>query len=119
MRILFSFNLATLQIWFSVNNWIWYSNGYFDEYSIKSYQIEWTICNTIIGLSLIILTSIVILGGLKRISRVSAKLVPFMVGVGSGGQVCKSKNEKGQAGKGRAGHGPSKPFDEFPQIVGA
>ena len=37
--------------------------------------------NTIIGLSLIILTSIVILGGLKRISRVSAKLVPFMVGV--------------------------------------
>ena len=37
--------------------------------------------NTIIGLSLIILTSVVILGGLKRISRVSAKLVPFMVGV--------------------------------------
>ena len=37
--------------------------------------------NTIIGLILIILTSIVILGGLKRISRVSARLVPFMVGV--------------------------------------
>tara|TARA_B100001173_G_C16030129_1_gene566282 strand:- start:2096 stop:3454 length:1359 start_codon:yes stop_codon:yes gene_type:complete len=37
--------------------------------------------NTIIGLLLIILTSIVILGGLKRISRVSAKLVPFMVGI--------------------------------------
>ena len=37
--------------------------------------------NAIIGLVLIILTSIVILGGLKRISRVSAKLVPFMVGV--------------------------------------
>ena len=37
--------------------------------------------NAIIGLLLIILTSIVILGGLKRISKVSAKLVPFMVGV--------------------------------------
>ena len=37
--------------------------------------------NAIIGLILIILTSIVILGGLKRISRVSARLVPFMVGV--------------------------------------
>jgi len=37
--------------------------------------------NSIIGLILIILTSIVILGGLKRISRVSAKLVPFMVGI--------------------------------------
>ena len=37
--------------------------------------------NSIIGLILIILTSIVILGGLKRISRVSARLVPFMVGV--------------------------------------
>ena len=37
--------------------------------------------NSIIGLILIIITSIVILGGLKRISRVSAKLVPFMVGV--------------------------------------
>ena len=37
--------------------------------------------NAIIGLILIILTSIVILGGLKRISRVSAKLVPFMVGI--------------------------------------
>ena len=37
--------------------------------------------NSIIGLILIISTSIVILGGLKRISRVSAKLVPFMVGV--------------------------------------
>ena len=37
--------------------------------------------NSIIGLLLIILTSIVILGGLKRISKVSAKLVPFMVGV--------------------------------------
>ena len=35
--------------------------------------------NAIIGLILIILTSIVILGGLKRISRVSARLVPFMV----------------------------------------
>ena len=39
------------------------------------------ISNSIIGLILIILTSIVILGGLKRISRVSARLVPFMVGV--------------------------------------
>ena len=39
------------------------------------------ISNTIIGLILIILTSIVILGGLKRISSVSAKLVPFMVAV--------------------------------------
>ena len=37
--------------------------------------------NAIIGLLLIILTSLVILGGLKRISKVSAKLVPFMVGV--------------------------------------
>ena len=37
--------------------------------------------NSIIGLILIISTSIVILGGLKRISRVSAKLVPFMVGI--------------------------------------
>ena len=37
--------------------------------------------NSIIGFILIILTSIVILGGLKRISRVSARLVPFMVGV--------------------------------------
>ena len=37
--------------------------------------------NSIIGLILIIITSIVILGGLKRISRVSAKLVPFMVGI--------------------------------------
>ena len=37
--------------------------------------------NAIIGSILIILTSIVILGGLKRISRVSARLVPFMVGV--------------------------------------
>ena len=37
--------------------------------------------NAIIGLILIISTSIVILGGLKRISRVSAKLVPFMVGI--------------------------------------
>ena len=37
--------------------------------------------NFIIGMILIIITSIVILGGLKRISRVSAKLVPFMVGV--------------------------------------
>ena len=37
--------------------------------------------NAIIGLILIILTSIVILGGLKRISRVSARIVPFMVGV--------------------------------------
>ena len=37
--------------------------------------------NTIIGLILIIFTSIVVLGGLKRISRVSARLVPFMVGV--------------------------------------
>ena len=37
--------------------------------------------NSIIGLILIILTSIVILGGLKRISRVSARIVPFMVGV--------------------------------------
>ena len=37
--------------------------------------------NAIIGLILIILTSIVILGGLKRISQVSARLVPFMVGV--------------------------------------
>ena len=37
--------------------------------------------NAIIGLILIILTSFVILGGLKRISRVSARLVPFMVGV--------------------------------------
>lgn len=37
--------------------------------------------NAIIGLLLIILTSIVILGGLKRISKVSAKLVPFMVGI--------------------------------------
>ena len=37
--------------------------------------------NAIIGLILIIFTSIVILGGLKRISRVSARLVPFMVGV--------------------------------------
>ena len=37
--------------------------------------------NFIIGLILIIITSIVILGGLKRISRVSAKLVPFMVGI--------------------------------------
>ena len=37
--------------------------------------------NSIIGLILIILTSIVILGGLKRISRVSARLVPFMVGI--------------------------------------
>ena len=37
--------------------------------------------NVIIGLSLIIITSIVILGGLKRISIVASKLVPFMVGV--------------------------------------
>ena len=37
--------------------------------------------NAMIGFILIILTSIVILGGLKRISRVSAKLVPFMVGI--------------------------------------
>ena len=37
--------------------------------------------NFIIGLILIVITSIVILGGLKRISKVSAKLVPFMVGV--------------------------------------
>ena len=37
--------------------------------------------NAIIGLILIIITSIVILGGLKRISRVSTRLVPFMVGV--------------------------------------
>ena len=37
--------------------------------------------NAIIGSILIILTSIVILGGLKRISRVSARLVPFMVAV--------------------------------------
>ena len=37
--------------------------------------------NIIIGLSLIIITSIVILGGLKRISIVASKLVPFMVGV--------------------------------------
>ena len=37
--------------------------------------------NAIIGLILIILTSIVILGGLKSISRVSARLVHFMVGV--------------------------------------
>ena len=37
--------------------------------------------NVIIGLSLIIITSIVILGGLKRISGVASKLVPFMVGV--------------------------------------
>ena len=37
--------------------------------------------NAIIGLILIVLTSIVILGGLKRISRVSARIVPFMVGV--------------------------------------
>ena len=37
--------------------------------------------NSIIGLVLILLTSVVILGGLKRISRVSAKLVPIMVGI--------------------------------------
>jgi len=37
--------------------------------------------NIIIGLSLVIITSIVILGGLKRISIVASKLVPFMVGV--------------------------------------
>ena len=37
--------------------------------------------NSIIGFILIISTSIVILGGLKRISRVSAKLVPFMLGI--------------------------------------
>ena len=37
--------------------------------------------NVIIGLSLIIITSIVILGGLKRISGVASKLVPFMVGI--------------------------------------
>ena len=37
--------------------------------------------NSIIGLVLVLLTSVVILGGLKRISRVSAKLVPIMVGI--------------------------------------
>ena len=37
--------------------------------------------NILIGLVLIIVTSLVILGGLKRISSVATKLVPFMVGV--------------------------------------
>ena len=46
----------------------------------NGYQVS-LFSNAIIGLILIILTSIVILGGLKRISSVSAKLVPFMVAV--------------------------------------
>ena len=37
--------------------------------------------NILIGVVLIITTSLVILGGLKRISTVATKLVPFMVGV--------------------------------------
>ena len=55
----------------AINDIILKPNGY--EVSLFS--------NAIIGLILIILTSIVILGGLKRISSVSAKLVPFMVAV--------------------------------------
>ena len=46
----------------------------------NGYQVS-LFSNAMIGLILIILTSIVILGGLKRISSVSAKLVPFMVAV--------------------------------------
>ncbi len=53
----------------AINDIILKPNGY--EVSLLS--------NAIIGLILIILTSVVILGGLKRISRVSAKIVPFMV----------------------------------------
>ena len=37
--------------------------------------------NILIGFVLIIVTSLVILGGLKRISSVATKLVPFMVGI--------------------------------------
>jgi AGCS family alanine or glycine:cation symporter len=55
----------------AINDIILKPNGY--EVSLFS--------NAIIGLILTILTSIVILGGLKRISSVSAKLVPFMVAV--------------------------------------
>jgi AGCS family alanine or glycine:cation symporter len=55
----------------AINDIILKPNGY--EVSLFS--------NAIIGLILIILTSIVIFGGLKRISSVSAKLVPFMVAV--------------------------------------
>ena len=55
----------------AINDIILKPNGY--EVSLFS--------NAIIGLILIILTSIVILGGLKRISSVSAKLVPIMVAV--------------------------------------
>ena len=55
----------------AINDIILKPNGY--EISLFS--------NAIIGLILTILTSIVILGGLKRISSVSAKLVPFMVAV--------------------------------------
>ncbi len=55
-------------------------NGIYLDYEIPFFFFDLKLDNNlIIGLSLAVITSIVILGGLKRISQLSARLVPSMV----------------------------------------